>query len=314
MASLCVTTPIRVKVHHRGIFMETPLSYGGGGIKQLNNIEGLKEGWLEGCRKVIGLDGCFLKTIRKGELLSAVGRDGNNQIYPIAWAVVSVKNKDNWQWFMKLLIDDLGLVDGSEAAKAVMPLAEHRQCARHIYANFRKKFSGVHFRNLFWKASKSTYPGKFNEVMHELKLVNPLAYQYLMDRNPNSWSRAFFSTDKSCDVVKNRISECFNSLILEAREKPIINMLADIRICIMERMETMRKRHVKWHDLLCPTVRKKFEKVKELHRLTISPNVEVSFFKLLCTTDDIEDMIFDVYVLPCYGLVLFVMALFIHAL
>ncbi|GKB93419.1 hypothetical protein Tco_0979556 [Tanacetum coccineum] len=48
--------------------------------------------------------------------------------------------------------------------------------------------------------------------------------------------------------------------------------------------------------------------------LTISPNVEVSFFKLLCITDDIEDMTFSVYALPCYGLVLFVMALFIHAL
>ncbi|GKA10444.1 hypothetical protein Tco_0689877 [Tanacetum coccineum] len=41
-------------------------------------------------------------------------------------------------------------------------------------------------------------------------------------------------------------------------------------------------------------------------RLTLSPNVEVSFFKLLRTTDDIEDMTFDVYALPCYGLVLFI--------
>ncbi|GJS63324.1 hypothetical protein Tco_0677888 [Tanacetum coccineum] len=49
-------------------------------------------------------------------------------------------------------------------------------------------------------------------------------------------------------------------------------------------------------------------------KYTISPNVEVSFFKLLRTTDDVEDMTFDVYVLPCYGLVLFVTALFIHAL
>nr|GEY88311.1 basic 7S globulin-like [Tanacetum cinerariifolium] len=48
-------------------------------------FKGLKEGWLEGCRKVIELDECFLKTICKRELLSAVGRDGNNQIYPIAW-------------------------------------------------------------------------------------------------------------------------------------------------------------------------------------------------------------------------------------
>ncbi|GJV42041.1 hypothetical protein Tco_1420481 [Tanacetum coccineum] len=50
------------------------------------------------------------------------------------------------------------------------------------------------------------------------------------------------------------------------------------------------------------------------HWLTISPNVEVSFFTLLRTTDDVEDVIFDVYALPCFGLVLFVMALIIHAL
>ncbi|GKB22277.1 hypothetical protein Tco_0856200 [Tanacetum coccineum] len=49
--------------------------------------------------------------------------------------------------------------------------------------------------------------------------------------------------------------------------------------------------------------------------LSIAPQmVEVSFFKLLCTTDDTEDMTFDVYALPCFGLVLFVTALFIHAL
>ncbi|GJY47315.1 hypothetical protein Tco_0436378, partial [Tanacetum coccineum] len=53
---------------------------------------------------------------------------------------------------------------------------------------------------------------------------------------------------------------------------------------------------------------------QDVTQLTISPNVEVSFFKLLRTTDDVEDMTFDVYVLPCYGLVLFVTALFIHAL
>ena len=75
-------------------------------------FKGLKQGWLEGCRRVIGLDGCFLKTICKGELLSAVGRDGNNQVYPIAWAVVNIENKENWKWFMQCLVDDLGIQFG----------------------------------------------------------------------------------------------------------------------------------------------------------------------------------------------------------
>ncbi|XP_071694673.1 uncharacterized protein [Rutidosis leptorrhynchoides] len=59
-------------------------------------LNGLKEGWKNGCRKVIALDGCFLKKPNQGELLTAIGRDGNNHIFPVAGAVVSVENKQNW--------------------------------------------------------------------------------------------------------------------------------------------------------------------------------------------------------------------------
>ncbi|XP_023758853.1 uncharacterized protein LOC111907317 [Lactuca sativa] len=60
-------------------------------------LKGVKDGWIEGCRRVIGVDGCFLKGISRGELLEAVGRDSNNQMYPLAWAVVSVENKETWK-------------------------------------------------------------------------------------------------------------------------------------------------------------------------------------------------------------------------
>ncbi|GJV78173.1 hypothetical protein Tco_1509757 [Tanacetum coccineum] len=203
----------------------------------------VKEGWLEGCRRVIGLDGCFLKTICKGELLSAVGRDGNNQIYPIAWS------------------------------KEVMPLAEHRQCAKHIYANFRKKFTWVQYRNLFWKAAKATYPAKFEQVMKEINDISNDRTTLRTD-HPESWSRAFFTTDKACDAVENGISECFNALIVDARRKPIINMLEDIRVSLMERMQRMREKHVKWNDVLCPNIIKKFEILKDLHRVSgLTPTI-----------------------------------------
>ncbi|KAK8643379.1 hypothetical protein V6N13_012679 [Hibiscus sabdariffa] len=48
----------------------------------------VKQGWREGCRPFIGVDGCFLKTITKGALLVVVGRDTNNQMFPVVWAVV----------------------------------------------------------------------------------------------------------------------------------------------------------------------------------------------------------------------------------
>ncbi|GKU99635.1 hypothetical protein SLEP1_g12450 [Rubroshorea leprosula] len=47
-------------------------------------FDGCKRGWKANCRRIIGLDGSFLKGVCKGILLSAIGRDGNNQMFPMA--------------------------------------------------------------------------------------------------------------------------------------------------------------------------------------------------------------------------------------
>ena len=41
-------------------------------------FDGLKNGWLEGCIKLICVDACFLKTFLRRQLLAVVGRDGND--------------------------------------------------------------------------------------------------------------------------------------------------------------------------------------------------------------------------------------------
>lgn len=73
-----------------------------------------KESWKKTCRPVIGLDGAFLKWDIKGQLLAAVGRDGDNRVVPIAWAVVEIENDTNWDWFVKLLAADLDLGYGKD--------------------------------------------------------------------------------------------------------------------------------------------------------------------------------------------------------
>lgn len=44
-----------------------------------------RNGFLAGCIKVIGLDGYFLKRLFEGDLLVAIERDGNEQMFPISW-------------------------------------------------------------------------------------------------------------------------------------------------------------------------------------------------------------------------------------
>ncbi|XP_070010958.1 uncharacterized protein [Nicotiana sylvestris] len=121
-----------------------------------------KKGWSEGCRRIIGLDGCFLKGICKGQLLVAVSKDGNNQMFPIAWAIVEVENSFTWTWFLKCVTHDLELQDGRDltimsdmqkgllkAVSEVLPESEHRWCARHILANWSKDWRGLERRNNF---------------------------------------------------------------------------------------------------------------------------------------------------------------------
>jgi len=67
-----------------------------------------KEGFKRACRPVIGVDGCFFKGHFGGQLLAVVGRDPNDNIYPIALTVVEAETKDSWSWFLQTLVGDLG--------------------------------------------------------------------------------------------------------------------------------------------------------------------------------------------------------------
>ena len=75
-------------------------------------LEACKSAFATTCRPVIRLDGCFLEEYG-GQLLSGVGKDGNNQMFPIAYAVVEFKNYSSWKWFVDILIADLhGIQEG----------------------------------------------------------------------------------------------------------------------------------------------------------------------------------------------------------
>lgn len=79
-------------------------------------FEGVQKGWKAGCRKVICIDACFLKTFLGGQLMVAVGRDANDQMYPTSWAVVEGENNESWEWFLTNLSQSLELSDGSDIA------------------------------------------------------------------------------------------------------------------------------------------------------------------------------------------------------
>ena len=74
-------------------------------------LHACKEGFKTGCRPLVGLDGCHVKGPHPGQVLFAVGIDGNNQMFAIAYAIVELECKDSWSWFINLLMKDLAIVN-----------------------------------------------------------------------------------------------------------------------------------------------------------------------------------------------------------
>ena len=146
----------------------------------------------------------------------------------------------------------------------MLPQAEHRQCARHIAQNFKKKFPGAPFENLFWKACNATTESKFKEVMEHLELLCQLAHNYLMDKDPKTWSRAYYETGRCCDAVENGGNESFNAVIDDSRKKPIISMLEDIRMYMMDKL--YQGPFKAWSAEVSPSIKGKLNELKHDQR------------------------------------------------
>ncbi|XP_059635755.1 uncharacterized protein LOC132277932 [Cornus florida] len=189
------------------------------------SLEAMWKGFLEGCRPLIGLDGCFLKGPYGGHLLCAVGRDG---FYPIAIGCVKAECKDYWEW----LLDELmALVSNyqkytfiSNRQKGLLEVFEHkypgadiRFCIKHMHDNFRQKYKGRILRNIFWNTS--TAYTRFDFVLH--------------------------------------------IYIGKAREKPLIYMFEKIRKQLMLRYQNNIEMMDKVKGLLCPKIKEKLDKISE---------------------------------------------------
>ncbi|XP_072062123.1 uncharacterized protein [Arachis hypogaea] len=224
-------------------------------------------------RPFISLDGCFLKTPQGGQLLTVIGRDPNDQILPIVYAVVEAETKDSWVWFLRHLSDDLGVdkigkctfmldqqKDLLPALEEVIPRVDNRYCVRHLYNNFKKKFLGLELKNQMWKCAKSTHWKDWEKEMKTMRLKSEDAFRHLNSIPPRFWSRSRFSFHSKCDSLVNNMSESFNAVIVEAREKPIVTMLEDIRVYIMTKWAANRARIQVYQGNIMPTILKKLEK------------------------------------------------------
>ena len=148
------------------------------------------------------------------------------------------------------------------AVESLLPYAEHRNCARHIHANWKKKgHSTMTLKNMFWKAVKCTTTQEFEWIMRQIEAMKPQAAHDFQAVGVQKFCRAFISTLTTSPTTDNNVCESLNNYILQSRSMPIIDMLEYIRSAIMHRILQKRNKISANSDELCPKIRKLLNKI-----------------------------------------------------
>ncbi|XP_010684423.1 uncharacterized protein LOC104898983 [Beta vulgaris subsp. vulgaris] len=218
---------------------------------------------MQGCRKVLCVDGFFLKTILGGQLLAVVGRDTKDQMYPLCWAMVEGEINDSWLWFFNELKKVLG---------------ELMAVTLQLYLMQLRYFRGDEMKILFWNDVEAYNEEEYEDVLKEMEKVSPSVVVSFKAYNPKCFCKAFVRNNTKCDVIVNNMAETCNGYILNARTKYLIFMLKDIRTALMQRMVENKEEMEKSKDVLCPRIKAKLNKEKLLVvECSIMPSTTILF-------------------------------------
>ncbi|RYQ85831.1 hypothetical protein Ahy_B10g105454 [Arachis hypogaea] len=159
------------------------------------------------CKPVVQVDGTHLYGKYKGCLLVAVSQDENNNIMPIAFAIVEGETSD------------ASAVARSNGAWSP-PRAFHMFCIRHIESNFLRKFKAPYLQKLIVNIGYSRTVREY-QLRHGRLCERGEAYSRWLDKIRREQYALAFDGGYRWGHMTTNLVECINSVLKGARNIPI---------------------------------------------------------------------------------------------
>ncbi|XP_015953842.1 uncharacterized protein LOC107478216 [Arachis duranensis] len=192
------------------------------------------------CKPLVQVDGTHLYGKYKGTLLVAVAQDGNQNIVPIAFALVEGETADAWHFFLRNLRmyvvrkDGVGMIsDRHESIRAVVnrsggdwqpPRAWWMFCIRHIGSNFLRAFKVPHLQKLVVNIGYSRTVEEYNINYKRLEERGEAYARWCDAIGLRHWVLAFDEGHRWGHMTTNLV-ECINSVLKGARNLPVLALV-----------------------------------------------------------------------------------------
>ena len=209
------------------------------------------KGFLDGCRPYLAVDATALNGRFRGQLVAATAIDAHNWLFPVAYGVLEAESTESWKWFLQNLRHMIGFPNGlvihTDACKGleiavdqVFPGVEHRECMRHLVANFGKLFKGKLYDDNLWPSSL-TYSSKKHMYHLRQMFTKQEVKDFLEKDHPKIWARSKFNEICKVDYVNNNLAESFNAWIRKVKGLNLVDMLDKIRQMLMAKFSLRQK-------------------------------------------------------------------------
>ncbi|XP_043710035.1 uncharacterized protein LOC122658938 isoform X1 [Telopea speciosissima] len=234
-------------------------------------------GFQQGCRPLLFLDSTPLNSKYQGTLLAATAMDGNDGVFPVAFAVVDVETHDNWRWFLLELKSAVTtsrsitfVADRQKGLKEslaeIFENAYHGYCLRYLSEKFKRDLRGQFSHEVmrlivadFYATAYAPRLEGFQKCSESIKSISLEAYNWVIQSEPEHWANAFFGGARYNHMAAN-FGEMFYSWVSEANDLPITQMVDVIRGKMMELIYTRRVESNQWLTRLTPSMEEKLQK------------------------------------------------------
>jgi len=251
----------------------------------------------EHCRPLLFLDGISLKSVKQWKLLAATGVDGENDVFPVAFAVVENETEENWHWFLLQLKSALPMSqpitfvskrqNGLETAVAqLFPGCTYGYCVNSLIEEFKLELEDSWTQQLmdtavedFASAVYACKVDEFNACLDRVKAESEELAEWILASNPECWSNAFFKGERF-GRYSSEASETFNSWISMRNEPSVVQAVDTIRCKIMEMIYTRRENSNTWSEILTPSVSHKIQ--EDL--------IRARTLEVICSTDSVFEV------------------------
>ncbi|XP_057780071.1 uncharacterized protein LOC130998674 [Salvia miltiorrhiza] len=176
-------------------------------------------------RPVIVVDGTHLKMKNNGILFIVVAKDGNEQVFPLAFGVGPIENDESWKCFLSHVREGCGQPDNLLVVSDV-----HVSIANAHLLNKIKGY-GQAVVELFCQAAYAYEHSEFTRAMSSMAHLNPRAYEKLMRVCLEKWARSQCPVNRYSFLTSN-VVESLNARLLWARHLSICSMLEAIRMVL----------------------------------------------------------------------------------